>query len=307
MASSCDGHGKNGPPSGPKQDDDDDDDDNDGSGGQAQSSRSSPYGEYLAATERINSGLHKLRLELSEIRDQDVQLLKQLIQISETIKKLSDDRLRKRRTWYGQRQSMCSESSDIFIDVASLSPDLDEYREAVLFRQFSEPTSFSRDIYLDPTTTTAIFDASRYLTYGNLGNHSRDTQQQQQQQQQQQHNNWGLGLELLKVPFRHSRPHSVSIVSEKPYSMESSQEWQCQNDDNSYEELLERSVRLWKNKHFDGHSGSQSGAGQSGGVGGGVGGVVGGGVGGHDDDNKKLISLINEYLKNERSPEINTD
>ncbi|XP_036354568.1 uncharacterized protein LOC115227611 [Octopus sinensis] len=218
--------------------------------------------DYQAARERINSRLHKIRLELSEIRDQDVKLLKQLIQISETIKKLSDDRLSKRRTWYGQRQSICSETSDIYLDLVSRSPDMDELREAMIFRQFSEPTSFSREIYLDPTASTAIFDASVHLTNGN---HNKEPQQ-----------NWGM--DLSKVPLRH-RPHSVAIVCEKTYSMDSSQEWLFKND-KSYAELLERSIRLWKSRRCD----SQS-----------------------DENDEKVLSLINEYMKSEQNQKSTSD
>jgi len=41
------------------------------------------------ATERVNSALAVLRSELSEIRDQDVQLMKQLLNINDSIKELS--------------------------------------------------------------------------------------------------------------------------------------------------------------------------------------------------------------------------
>lgn len=99
-------------------------------------------------------------------------------------------------------------------------------------------------------------DASVHLTNGN---HSREPQQ-----------NWTM--DLSKVPLRH-RPHSVSIVCEKTYNMDSSQEWLFKND-KSYAELLERSIRLWKSKQCD----SQS-----------------------DENDEKVLSLINEYMRSDQS------
>lgn len=49
------------------------------------------------ATERVNSALAVLRSELSEIRDQDVQLMKQLLNINDSIKELSQKQANPKR------------------------------------------------------------------------------------------------------------------------------------------------------------------------------------------------------------------
>lgn len=184
--------------------------------------------EHESATGRINNALQKIRSELSEIRDQDLKLLKQLIQISETIKRLSEDRLSKRRTWYGQRQSVCSESAELYLDIEPLTPDLDDYREAILVRQFSEPVSFSRDDLLDMRTNLSIFD-------GPIALDSSDTMDQ----------SWPPNFS--RVQLRH-RPHSVSILtSSRSYGMDNSQE-RIEGSDKSYEEILQRNIRLWKGR-----------------------------------------------------------
>lgn len=184
--------------------------------------------ECGSSTERINSSLQKIRSELSEIRDQDLKLLKQLITISETIKALSEDRLSKRRTWYGQRQSACSELAELYLDIEPLTPDLDDYREAILVRQFSDSVSDSRDDLLDMRPKLSIFDAPLSLDSDNTMDQS-----------------WPPNFS--RVPLRH-RPHSVSILtSSRSYGMDNSQE-RTEGNDKSYEEILQRNVRLWKGR-----------------------------------------------------------
>lgn len=81
------------------------------------------------ATERVNSALAVLRSELGEMRDQDVQLMKQLLNINDSIKELSKKQANPKRVRINKRGHRPL-STNIFI-----SPELTKIDEGKCLKQ----------------------------------------------------------------------------------------------------------------------------------------------------------------------------
>ncbi|XP_067675670.1 uncharacterized protein [Haliotis asinina] len=173
--------------------------------------------EYVAATERINTALATLRRELTAMREQDLKLLRQLIHINETIRRLSSGR----RALH-ERSSSCAIRLNSSLNGYSTLP----VRKPPLLRQQSEPRFCVEEKHLSRASSTSseqdTLDSQEDIVYSS-GSELEDSTS---------------SLRLLKQKFR---PRSFSFVSAVSFPVDG-----LTGGDSTYNEILKRNIRLWK-------------------------------------------------------------
>ncbi|KAK7491537.1 hypothetical protein BaRGS_00017176 [Batillaria attramentaria] len=207
--------------------------------------------EYEAASQRIDAALHTLKSELMEMRQQDLQLLKQLIHISQSIQRLR------------RNQSLrATKSLSLSGHGLPLSATCDFWRRPPLTRQASVPQSL-------------LLDKQRMLT----ATHSQSSTEADSLGSPDDFD-FGSGSELddstsslptlrrvypttlyhppsAHPPLSRARPlgfphplHQGSPTAPQPPTMfgrvTDSGDDLDDEDESSYDEILRRNVRLWK-------------------------------------------------------------
>lgn len=213
--------------------------------------------EYEAASQRIDAALNTLKEELMEMRQQDLQLLKQLIHISQSIQLL-------RRS-----QSLrATKSLSLSGHGLPLSTTCDFWRRPPLTRQASVPQSLLLDKHR-MLTATHSHSSTEADSLGSPDDYDFGSSSELDDSTSSLPSLRRVYPHSHPFPHPHSSPshpplararpigypnphHQVSPTSPKPlprmfggvrpYTAEEPDH----DDDTSYDEILRRNVRLWK-------------------------------------------------------------
>lgn len=173
--------------------------------------------DYSKATDRINKALLTLKNELMELRSQDVELMRQLLHINDTIKELSPKPshyvVSKRLPYRGGIQSCIGLNA---ISTASLTELPHQRLQSVPDYYPNNMTSYHSSVDDLNTSTDSIFESDSDLDISHV---------------QKRH----------KSPNGLFRAHSVSLSK-----IRTSIHVGKLVDDNCYEEMLKRNIKLWK-------------------------------------------------------------
>ncbi|KAH9489145.1 hypothetical protein Btru_052306 [Bulinus truncatus] len=183
--------------------------------------------EYCLATDRINSSLVKLKSELMSMHEQDLILLKQLINISQTIQKLQRSRV--------LRMSKSLSFSNGLLHPQPLHLEKRSYSSS-LVRQNSAPFNMEkrRQLFsLMRTSTEQWSDGS----VSSFDESELDSQSEMEE-----------SAPSLTSIYPYLSPKSMR--ARPMFQYKSSQRSLCvdvaEDPDQTYEDILKRNVRLWK-------------------------------------------------------------
>ncbi|KAK6170301.1 hypothetical protein SNE40_018722 [Patella caerulea] len=172
--------------------------------------------DYNASCERINTALTTLRKELTLLREQDVRLLKQLINIHETIRKLSKAKNLDSRSYSCSSRAL-NLSSNGFTPSSKRPP---------LVRQQSEPHFCVDSGFYRGLSTSSTED---YLDFPDDGLSSGS-----------EFDESTSSLRSLKH-YERLRTRSVSLIATVPIDCS-----ELAGGNASYDQILQRNIRLWK-------------------------------------------------------------
>ncbi|XP_061176517.1 uncharacterized protein LOC133185371 [Saccostrea echinata] len=170
--------------------------------------------DYLCIVDRVNSNLHKIKSELAALRQQDVKLLKQLIQISEVIQafyqKVTKD-----------SKSSTDISPDSGLDVSVT--DVTQIRSMPLVRQQSVP------YYCRINHSAGSLLSSATSSFDDISEESADDND---------------SLFSLSLSGHFPPRFSISLNRARSLSFESSPA--DPEADSYFDEVLRKNVELWK-------------------------------------------------------------
>ncbi|ESO93344.1 hypothetical protein LOTGIDRAFT_232755 [Lottia gigantea] len=170
--------------------------------------------DFKSSSEKINSAIATLKHELTLMRDQDLQLLKQLIHIHETIRKLS-----KTRGGTPRRPVSCSSRG------LNLSNGYMNGRRPPLVRQQSEPYFCAETGYYRGVSTSST---DEYFDFPDDGLSSES-----------EFDDSISSIKSLKHVER-LRTRSVSLIATVPLNCDELSSNAC------YSDILEKNIKLWK-------------------------------------------------------------
>lgn len=178
---------------------------------------------YCNATERINNALNKLKTELMSMRQMDLLLLKQLINISQTIQKIQKSRV--------LRVSKSLSFSSSYLHPKPLQSQK-RFHSSTLERQNSAPFTMDRK--------RLMFRDMRSSTESSLSSFDESEFDSQSEMDESTTSLPSIYPYLSPKAIR-ARAMSQSRVSELSLSRDLSED-----PDKTYEDILKRNVRLWK-------------------------------------------------------------
>ncbi|XP_064595509.1 uncharacterized protein LOC135462086 [Liolophura sinensis] len=178
--------------------------------------------EYNAAKVRIDQALETLKRELKSMRDQDVALLKHLIKINETIRKLARGRSNSRSN---QRKASCS-GSTVAVGEGT----------ARLVRQLSEPHDCRINAKEDELLGSSVGSLEDYV-----GDYVDDFSISSGSELEDSTPSL-RDIRLISRPI--SRPRSISFLTNAVRKDADSPT----TNNSVYEEILRRNIILWKHR-----------------------------------------------------------
>ncbi|CAC5372447.1 unnamed protein product [Mytilus coruscus] len=177
--------------------------------------------ELMKASIKLDTTIETIKSDLVQLRNQDIKLMKQLIQISDTIQQISKRQMQQRPLF--NAKGYLSQVL-MFINPASLSVKI----ETPLIRQQSVPT-YCRMNKLESASLSSIEDSDSLSTC--------DDSIRSSNSEYKYEDNTSIQRQL-SVPESH-RPKSISTIPSL-----------CLDDitdcDQHVEEILMRNVRMWK-------------------------------------------------------------
>ncbi|KAL3882741.1 hypothetical protein ACJMK2_029136 [Sinanodonta woodiana] len=189
-----------------------------------------PASEYNAATERISTALKTLKKELISLRLQDVDILKQLISINETIKTMSTEE----RTKRNYRHNFHKHATNLYATYSGGRLPMAQ-RQTHLVRQQSVPRYCTLLPQRHSSNTTEEFNSSEDETGSSLGGSTESVSEL---------NDSVSDIPVFSLSTATTRPRSLSVR----FNQTRTGEEEIKRDDSQYEEILKRNILLWKVK-----------------------------------------------------------
>ncbi|CAG2222057.1 unnamed protein product [Mytilus edulis] len=177
--------------------------------------------ELMIASVRLDTTIETIKSDLVQLRNQDIKLMKQLIQISDTIQQISKRQIQQRPLF--NAKGYLSQVL-MFINPASLSVKI----ETPLIRQQSVPT-YCRMNKLDSSSLSSIEDSGSLSTCDDSIRSSNS---------EYKYEDNTLIQRQLSVP-ESQRPKSISTIPSTYLD-------HITDCDQHVEEILMRNVRMWK-------------------------------------------------------------
>lgn len=179
--------------------------------------------DLMSASIRLDTTIETIKTDLIQLRNQDIKLMKQLIQIGETIQQITKRQIQQRPSF--NDKGYLSQVL-MFVHPSSISVRVD----TPLIRRQSVPTYCQMKKYCgsstssieDSSSSSSVYDDSVHNSLNELQTVPKNNIQRQ-----------------LSLPVQWNRPKSVSSLS-------STTQNDIHDSDRYLEEILIRNVKVWK-------------------------------------------------------------